>query len=85
MSPPPAEFLLVAVLFTAVMMAFGFAVHVVSGAAVDVSWSVARGISDGLRCWAAGAAARKLRPSSSPVAPVTVTHVHPHVRIGNPR
>ena len=78
MGPPPAEFLIVAVLFTFVMAVFGFAVHVVTGAAADFSWSVASGISDGIRRWAATAAtaARERRRSVSPVAPVDVTPVH---------
>ena len=75
MGPPPAEFLIVAVLFTCVMTVFGWAVHVVTGAAADFSWSVASGISNGIRRWAA-TAARERRRSVSPVAPVDVAPVH---------
>ena len=75
MGPPPLEFLVVAIGFTFVMAAFGAAVHVVTGAAADFSWSVASGISDGIRRWAA-TAARERRRSVSPVAPVDVAPVH---------
>ncbi len=81
--PPPAEFLLVAVVFTFVMAAFGYAVHVVSGAAADLSYSVARGVADGVRRWAAAAAGAAAatgatatgRSSSHQVDPVTVIPV----------